>query len=230
MNEATPFDVGLLVFPGLTQLDLTGPYEVFHRMPGARVHLIGPSLEPQVSEHGLPIQPTTTYAACPPLDALVIPGGFGINALLNDAATVKFIRAHAERAQYLGSVCTGSLLLGAAGLLGGRRATSHWMSRDLLAEFGATPVAERVVVDGRVVTGGGITAGIDFALRMVAEIRGRGAAEDIQLAMEYDPEPPFAAGTPKTADPAAVDRLRATWEPHQEERRRRVREAAAKLP
>ena len=229
MPEEERFDVGLLVFPNLTQLDMTGPYEVFCRMPGAKVHLIAPTLDPQPSEHGLPIQPTTTYAACPRLDALVVPGGFGVNALLNDDETLEFVREKAEGAAYLGSVCTGSLVLGAAGLLVGKRATSHWMSRDLLAELGAEPVAERVVVDGRIMTGGGITAGIDFALRMVEAIRGRAVAEEIQLAMEYDPSPPFGAGSPASADPGTVDALREKWAPYQDDRRRLVREAAAKL-
>ncbi|MEO1084909.1 MAG: DJ-1/PfpI family protein [Acidobacteriota bacterium] len=222
-------DIGLLVFPKLTQLDMTGPYEVFHRMPGARVHLIAATLDAQISEHGLPIQPTTTYAACPPLDALVVPGGFGVNALLNDVETIEFVRRQAESASYLGSVCTGSLILGAAGLLQGVRATSHWMSRDFLAEFGAIPTAQRVVVDGRVFTGGGITAGIDFALTMVAEIRGTQVAQEIQLAMEYDPSPPFDAGSPAKAEADVVASLRAKWAPHQDERRRQVLAAAGKL-
>jgi cyclohexyl-isocyanide hydratase len=229
MANEQPFQAGLLVFPMLTQLDLTGPYEVLSRMPGARVHLIGKTLDAVASEYGLPIAPTVSFADCPALDLLVIPGGFGVNEILVDQTTLAFVRTAAENLRYLGSVCTGSLILGAAGLLVGKRATCHWMSVGFLEAFGAIPVRERVVIDGSLVTGGGVTAGIDFALTIVAEIAGREVAEEIQLAIEYDPMPPFDSGSPGTADPVLVKRLRSKWADRQDERRKRVGEAAASL-
>ncbi len=224
-----PFHVGLLIFPGMTQLDMTGPYEVLNRMPSAVVHLIAKTFEPQISEHGLPIQPTTTFETCPHLHLIVIPGGFGINELLLDEPTLDFVRRAAEKADYVGSVCTGALLLGAAGLLVGRRATTHWMSLAMLSQLGAIPVAERVVVDGWLVTGGGITAGIDFALEIVSEISGRQVAEEIQLAMEYEPAPPFDSGSPQKATPATVESLKAKWSKSQATRLERVKLAGRKL-
>lgn len=229
MGTDDSFHAGLLVFPGMTQLDLTGPYEVLHRMPDARVHLIARTLEPARSEHGLPISPTVTFGTCPSLDLLLIPGGFGVNELLVDEATLAFVREAAASARYVGSVCTGSLVLGAAGLLTGKRATCHWMSLDFLRDFGAIPVSERVVADGRVITGGGVTAGIDLALTVVAEVAGRAAAEEIQLAIEYDPRPPFSAGSPESAGRALVETLRSKWAQSQTERRERVRKAATAL-
>ena len=229
MPNESQHRIGLLVFPGLTQLDMTGPYEVFHRLPGAEVHLVATTLEPQISEHGLPIQPTTTYDTCPVLDVLVVPGGFGVNDLLVHEPTLDFLRRAASDARWIGSVCTGSLLLGAAGLLTGKRATTHWMSLDLLESFGAQPVEQRVVVDGNLFTGGGITAGIDFALEMVARIAGQAVAQEIQLAMEYDPQPPFDAGAPHKAAPEQVESLRAKWSESMAVRRQRVREAVAAL-
>ena len=223
------FHAGLLVFPMMTQLDMTGPYEVLNRMPGAEVQLIGKTAAPVLSEHGLPITPTATFETCPTLDLIVIPGGFGVNELIEDEPTLTFIRRAAETSRYVGSVCTGSLVLGAAGLLAGRRATSHWMSVEFLEAFGAIPVRERVVIDGNLVTGGGVTAGIDFALTIVRETAGQKVAEEIQLAMEYSPEPPFDAGSPETADPDLVTKLRAKWARSQNERRVRVDKAAALL-
>jgi cyclohexyl-isocyanide hydratase len=195
--------IGLLVFPQVQQLDLTGPYEVFASIPDARVHLIWRSTQPVVAATGLVLGPTTTYDDCPQLDVLCVPGGVGINALLRDAETLAFVRRQAAGARYVTSVCTGALVLGAAGLLRGKRATTHWGSHDLLAGYGATPVKARVVRDGNLFTGGGVTAGIDFALTLAAELVGRDAAQAIQLHLEYAPEPPFDAGTPETA-PAAV--------------------------
>jgi cyclohexyl-isocyanide hydratase len=205
----TPFRIGLLLFPNLTQLDLAGPYEVFARMPGSEVHLVAETAAPVRSEFGLTLTPTATYDTCPPLDLVCVPGGLGVNALLTDAATLDFLRRAAAEARYVTSVCTGALLLGAAGLLRGRRAATHWTAREFLRAFGAEPVAERVVVDGNVITGGGVTAGIDFALRVVAEIAGREVAEAIQLGIEYDPQPPFDCGSVEKADPAVVAMIRA---------------------
>jgi len=198
--------IGFLLFPGLTQLDLTGPYEVFARLPGAEVHLLWKNAAPVRTEHGLALIPTTILEACPQLDLLCVPGGPGVNELLTDGEVLAFVKRAAASARWVTSVCTGALVLGAAGLLTGRRATTHWMSREFLRDFGATPVEERVVVDGNVITGGGVTAGIDFALQVVAEVAGREVAETIQLAIEYDPQPPYDAGTPRRAPQAIVDR------------------------
>ncbi|WP_375465248.1 DJ-1/PfpI family protein [uncultured Methylobacterium sp.] len=214
--------IGLLVFPRVQQLDLTAPYEVFASLPGAEVHLVGASLDTVASATGLPLTPTTTFAACPNLDVLCVPGGIGVNALMRDEAALAFVRARGERARYVTSVCTGALVLGAAGLLRDRRATTHWAALDLLAAFGATPVRARVVRDGHLITGGGVTAGIDFALTVVSELAGIEAAQGVQLAIEYAPAPPFDAGTPETAPPAVLAAARARLAASRTERERIV--------
>ncbi len=224
-----PFRSGMLVFPNLTQLDLTGPYEILARLPGSETLLIWKSLDPVRSEHGLTILPSATFDSCGPLDLVLVPGGAGINPLLEDAQTLAFLRRAAAAARYVVGICTGSLVLGAAGLLRGRRAGTHWMSRDLLAAFGAVPVAERVVVDGNLFTGGGVTAGIDVALCVAAEIAGRAAAEAIQLAVEYDPQPPFSAGSPESAPPAVRESVLARAAARQKDRAERVARAAAAM-
>lgn len=206
--------IGILVFPGVQQLDLTGPYEVFASLPETKVHLVWKDRAPVTSATGLVLDPTMSFSACPALDVLCVPGGGGVNALLEDQEVLDFLRCQAKQARYVTSVCTGSLVLGAAGLLKGKRATTHWLSHDLLARFGAIPVHGRVVRDGNLITAGGVTAGIDFGLAVVAELAGRTEAEAIQLGLEYAPEPPFNAGTPEQA-PAAVlaavkERLAAT--------------------
>lgn len=221
--------IGFLVFPQVTQLDLTGPYEVLSMMPGAQMHLVWKSREPVIGSGALVLTPTTTFAQCPPLDLVCVPGGSGMNALLNDAETLNFLRTQARTARYVTSVCTGALVLGAAGLLHGKRAATHWMSMEFLKEFGATPVEERVVVDGNVITGGGVTAGIDFALRVVAEIAGEDVARRIQLGIEYDPAPPFDSGHPRRADPKLVGATREMAAKRQDERRAQVERAAAAL-
>ena len=225
----TPFRIGFLLFPRLTQLDLTGPWEILARLPGAEPHLLAKSLDPVRADTGLAILPTDTLAACPALDMLCVPGGPGINALLTDDEVLAFLKRRAPGLRYLTSVCTGALVLGAAGLLRGRRATTHWAVLDLLSAFGATPVAERVVVDGNVITGGGVTAGIDFGLRVAAEHAGRETAERIQLQVEYNPEPPFAAGSPATADPKLVEAARRAGAALRQEREALVARAAAAL-
>lgn len=191
--------IGMLLFPRMTQLDLTGPFEVFTRLPDAQVLLLSKTLEPVEADSGLRLLPYVTLRDCPPLDVICVPGGPGVNALMEDAEVLDWLRAQAERARYVSSVCTGSLVLGAAGLLRGKNATSHWNSRDLLAAFGAVPAEGRVVRDGNLFTGGGVTAGIDFALTMVAELAGSQVARAIQLQIEYAPAPPFDAGTPESA-------------------------------
>ncbi len=196
--------IGILVFPGVQQLDLTGPYEVFASLPDTKVHLIWKGRGPITSATGLVLGATMTFGECPKLDVICVPGGGGVNALLEDAETLAFIRAQAKQARYVTSVCTGSLVLGAAGLLKGRKATTHWFAHDFLAKFGAIPVHARVVRDGNLITAGGVTAGIDFGLAVVAELVGRAEAEAIQLGLEYAPAPPFAAGTPDEAPSAVV--------------------------
>jgi cyclohexyl-isocyanide hydratase len=200
--------IGILIFPRVQQLDLTGPYEVFASLPAASVHLLWKDRAAITSATGLALAPTMTFGECPTLDVLCIPGGAGINALLEDAEVLGFVRAQAARARYVTSVCTGSLVLGAAGLLRGRRATTHWLSHDFLEKFGAIPVHGRVVRDGNLITAGGVTAGIDFGLAVVAELAGQAQAEAIQLALEYAPEPPFRAGTPDEAPPAVLAAVR----------------------
>jgi cyclohexyl-isocyanide hydratase len=228
-DSAGPLRIGFLLFPGLTQLDLAGPFEVFARLDGVEIHVLWKTQEPVAADSGLQLLPTATLAVCPPLDLVCVPGGPGVAELIRDMEVLAFLRRMAETAGYVTSVCTGSLVLGAAGLLEGRRAACHWLSRPLLAEFGAEPVAQRVVVDGPVITGGGVTAGIDFALAVVAELRGRRAAEAIQLAIEYDPHPPFDAGSPDRADADLVAELRVSTAARQEERAALVRTAAAAL-
>src|SRR3954464_10336321 len=157
-----PFHIGLLVFPKITQLDMTGPYEVFISLPETKVHLVWKSREPVAAGGGMLLTPTVTFAECPQLDLICVPGGPGMNPLLNDAETLDFIRRQASGGGYGAGGCTGALVLGAAGLLKGKRAATYWMSRDMLSAFGATPVAERLVKDGNVITGGGVTPGSDF--------------------------------------------------------------------
>ena len=198
----------LLLFPGLTQLDLTAPYEVFCRAPDAEVHLLWKDKNPVRTEHGMMLSPTITLAELDRVDVLCVPGGFGINALLGDAEMIAHIRRLAVNAQFVTSVCTGALLLGAAGLLRGRHATTHWTAMDFLPAFGATPVAERWVEDGGVITGGGVTAGLDFALYLLARLHGEAVAQAVQLSIEYDPAPPFTAGHPDRAAPELVEAVR----------------------
>lgn len=219
--------VGILVFPRVQQLDLTGPYEVFASVPGAKVHLIWKDRSAVTSATGLVLAPTMTFAECPALDVLCVPGGAGINALLQDADVLGFLRTQAARARYVSSVCTGSLVLGAAGLLQGRRATTHWASHDLLAKFGAIPTHGRVVRDGNLFTAGGVTAGIDFGLTVVAELLGEAQAQTIQLGHEYAPEPPFRAGTPETAPPAVLAAARERLAPTRKAREAIIDEIVA---
>ena len=195
--------IGILLFPDLDQLDLTGPFEVLSRVPNSTVHLVWKDRAPVTDMRGLSILPTTTLVECPSLDVVVVPGGFGLNAMMEDAEVLAFLRCHAERALYTASVCSGALVLGAAGLLKGRKATTHWGSFALLQKLGAQPVDARVVVDGNLVTCAGVTSGIDGALRLCALLRGDEAAQQIQLYMQYAPEPPFNAGSLETA-PASV--------------------------
>jgi cyclohexyl-isocyanide hydratase len=223
------FRIGYLVFPDITQLDLTGPQQVLARVPGAEQLLVWKTREPVRSESGLMLIPDTTYAECPPLDMICVPGGPGMNALLTDADTIAFLQRLAPNAKYITAVCTGSLVLGAAGLLKGKRAATHWAAMEFLPRFGATPVEERVVVDGNIITGGGVTAGIDFGLKVAAEVAGEQMAKAIQLMVEYDPDPPFDSGHPRSADPAMLAMLRERMQPMHAHRSAQVDAAAAKL-
>jgi cyclohexyl-isocyanide hydratase len=225
----TDLQFGLLVFPNVTQLDLTGPLQVFSSVPGATVHLVGRSLDPVPTDTVMTIAPTTTFADCPQLDIVCVPGGYGVDDLLGDDEVLGFLRTQAAGARYMTSVCTGALALGAAGLLRGYRATTHWSAMDCLEPLGAIPTETRVCVDRDRVTGGGVTAGIDFALALVAELVDRPTAEAIQLRLEYDPHPPFEAGSPRTAPADVVSRYRERIAPAVASRIAAVSAAAARL-
>ena len=215
----------MLLFQNATQLDLTSAYEVFARLPGTYVSLLASTLEPVRTEWGLMITPDLALNAAPQFDVICVPGGWGVNALLSDDALLDFLSAQGEGARYVTSVCSGALLLGAAGLLRGYRATTHWMSLDLLRLFGATPVAERVVRDRNRITGAGVTAGIDFALVLAAELFGESDAQRIQLAIEYDPHPPFDSGSPRTAPAVVRDYVLRAGDISLAERRAAIEEA-----
>ena len=204
--------IGFLLFPVVTQLDLTGPAQVLSRVPNAKVHLVWKTREPVRTDVGFCIVPTTTFEECPQLTVLCVPGGFGVGDQLTDGETLAFLRRQGERARYVTSVCNGSLVLGAAGLLRGYRSACHWMWRKYLPRFGAEPVAERVVRDRNRISGGGVTAGIDFGLALAAELAGAETAKLLQLAFEYDPDPPFDCGSPEKAGHERVQRLAAAQE------------------
>jgi cyclohexyl-isocyanide hydratase len=211
-NPTQNLTIGALVFPRMDQIDLTGPFEVLSRLPDSAFHLIGKTLAPVRDIQGLILTPEIAIADAPQLDVLVVPGGFGQQDLMDDEEVLAFLRSQAAGAQFIFSICTGALLLGGAGLLRNVRATTHWSTQHLLQYFGAIPVDERVVIDGRIVTAAGVTSGIDGALRLAALLRGDIVAQTIQLGIEYAPDPPFSSGSPKTAPlevlNAARDRIR----------------------
>jgi cyclohexyl-isocyanide hydratase len=198
------FTVGFVLFPDLTQLDLTGPLQVLARLPQSRTVVAAKSKEPVPSDCGLSLLPTHSFADAPPFDLICVPGGVkGVIGAIGDRETVDFVRRQAAGAKYVTSVCTGAFVLGIAGLLQGRRATTHWAYTDLLPLVGATYEKARIVRDGNLISAGGVTAGVDFGLSVVAEIAGEAAARAVQLGIEYDPAPPFDSGHPDRA-PAAV--------------------------
>jgi cyclohexyl-isocyanide hydratase len=201
------FNIGFVIFPNLTQLDFTGPLQVLNRMPNASTHIVAKSLDPVPSDCGLSLIPTTTFQDCPQLDLICVPGGAGVVKAMTDSETIDFVKRHAKDARYITSVCTGAFVLGMAGVLKGRRATTHWAYTDLLPKVGATFEKARVVWDGNVVTAGGVTSGIDFALQIVARIAGEDVAQSIQLSIEYDPAPPFRSGHPDQAPEAIRQRV-----------------------
>ena len=221
--------IGFLVFPKVTQLDFTGPAQVLSRVPNAKVHLAWKAMEPLMTDVGFSVNPTVTFKDCPQLDVLCAPGGIGVVDQLNDAETMKFLHAQGSAARYVTSVCNGSLLLGAAGLIKGYRSTCHWMWRHYLPQFGAEPVAARVVRDRNRFSGGGVTSGIDFAFALASELAGEEAARMIQLGLEYDPQPPLDNGSPDKAGPERVSRARAVLKPSLPHIEARISEAAQRL-
>ena len=221
--------IGSLLFEEIDQIDLTGPFEVLSRIPNSTYRIYGKGAAPVRDIRGLRLMPDASLADAPPLDVLHVPGGFGQEALMEDAEVLAWIRQQAAGASSIFSVCTGALLCGAAGLLKGRRATTHWSSSHLLPLFGAIPVNERVVVDGNYVFAAGVTAGIDGALRLAAELRGDDAAQAIQLHIAYAPEPPFNSGTPETAPPAILQQARRSVQDITAQREATARRIAARL-
>lgn len=221
-----PLHIGFLIFPDVTELDLMGPAQILSRVPGAQVHLAWKCLEPVVTDVGFSINPTTTFADCPPLDVLCAPGGAGVVDRLGDQEVLSFLRRQGASARYVTSVCNGSLLLGAAGLIDGYESACHWAWRRFLPCFGARPVAGRVVRDRNRISGGGVTSGIDFGLALAAELAGEEIAKTIQLGTEYDPQPPFDAGSPDKAPPELVAGYLARAEGLLETAEARIAEAA----
>lgn len=221
--------IGMLLFPDVTQLDATGPAQVLCRVPNAKLHMIWKTLDPVPTDVGFSIVPTTSFADCPQLDVICVPGGGGQIALMNDEETLSFLRKQAAGAKYVTSVCTGSLVLGAAGLLKGYKSACHWTSREFLTAFGAIPVNERVVRDRNRISGGGVTAGIDFGLTLAAELAGEEVAKTIQLALEYDPQPPFESGSPEKAGPERVTRLKERIQGMLQKRQEANQTAAARM-
>jgi cyclohexyl-isocyanide hydratase len=226
---SAPLQIGLVLFPKVTQLDFTGPLQVFSSVPGAKVHLIWKRIEPVASDSVLTLTPTTTFADCPQLDVICVPGGAGTDDMVNDEEMLAFLRRQAALAKYITSVCTGSLVLGAAGLLRGYRAATHWTAVDFLEQFGAIPAKTRVCVDRNRITGGGVTAGIDFALTLVSILVDRKTAEAIQLRLEYNPAPPFTSGSPDTAPAEILALLQERIAPGQQRRSEAIKRAAARL-
>ncbi len=212
-------EIGILIYPGMTQLDVTGPFEVLARLPNVRVHLLWKRIEPVVSDVGLTLLPTTTFADCPELEVFCIGGGPGM---------VEFVRDKGGSARYITSVCAGCLILGAAGLLDGYKSACHWLMSDQLAAFGAIAVDERVVIDRNRISGGGVTAGVDFGFQVASELCGEEVARQLQLMLEYQPQPPFDI-TVQNAPPELISRMRVDAEPWLRKRAAAVEKAAAKL-
>jgi cyclohexyl-isocyanide hydratase len=224
-----PLSVVFLVYPNVTQLDLTGPAQVLSRLGDARVDLAWKTRDPVATDSGFDLLPTATLNEIDRADILCVPGGFGCVDVMHDDEALAWVRQVGESAQWVTSVCTGSLILGAAGLLEGYRATSHWAWRDYLKLFGAEPIAERVVFDRNRVTGGGVTAGIDFALALTAVIRGDDYARAVQLGLEYDPHPPFDSGSPDKADKSLVLEVHERSNRMAPDRERKILSAAERL-
>jgi cyclohexyl-isocyanide hydratase len=229
ISEDTHLLIGSLMFEGMDQIDLTGPFEVLSRVPNSTYRIYAKTNSPVRDLNGLRLIADATLAEAPPLDVLHVPGGHGQEALMEDPEVITWIQRQAAGARCIFSVCTGALLCGAAGLLKGRRATTHWSSLHLLPFFGAILVNERVVVDANYVFAAGVTAGIDGALRLAAELRGDEVAQAIQLDMVYAPEPPFNSGTPECAPPAILERARQSYREITARREETARRIAARL-
>jgi cyclohexyl-isocyanide hydratase len=221
--------INMILIENMVQLDLTGPFEILARVPGWRIDLVGSTLDPVRTDRGLTILPTIKREAAQRPDIFVVPGGAGVDQFLLDAEWIRFVREQATAARYVFGICTGSLLLGAAGLLLGRRAGGHWQARDLLSRFGALPSDDRMVVDGKFYTSGGVTSGIDMALRVVGDVAGPLVAQRIQLQIEYDPQPPFPGGTPFTSPTQIVDAVRQAGAGRRAAREKLVMQAAAAM-
>jgi len=227
--QDTHLEIGALIFPQIDQIDFTGPFEVLSRLSNSNFHVIGQQKTPVRDEGGLILTPGKTLSEAPLLDVLIVPGGLGVNVLMEDAEIISFIRRQVVAAKYVFSICTGALLCGAAGLLKGVRATTHWRALSLLQYFGAIPIDERVVIDGKFVSAAGVTAGIDGALRVAALLRGDDAARRIQLFIQYAPEPPFDCGTPKDAPAGILKAVEQATEKRMNDRVEVVRRVAARL-
>lgn len=212
---ARPEEIAMVIYPGMTALDLIGPQQAFGYLMGTKVHLVAKNADLVVSDTGVAIRPTKTFSDCPdPVDILFVPGGgTGTIALMKDKETLAFLTSRGKTARYVTSVCSGSLVLAAAGLLRGYKATSHWSVRDVLADFGAEVVAKRVVEDRNRITAGGVTAGIDFGLHLAQRLRGTEYAQALELTLEYDPQPPFHSGTPETAPPNVLEQMKQMYAP-----------------
>jgi cyclohexyl-isocyanide hydratase len=209
MAQPENFNIVFVLFDNVTQLDFTGPIQFLSRLPGETVHVAAKSMTPIKTDCGFAIMPTVDFANCPQADIICVPGGHGVRDAIGDDEIVAFVRRQSEKAAWITSVCTGSFILGAAGLLNGKQATTHWGYTHLLEKFGATYQHARMVRDGNLITAGGVTSGIDFSLELIGIIAGLDVAQSIQLAMEYDPAPPFSGGTPETSPAAILDAIRA---------------------
>jgi cyclohexyl-isocyanide hydratase len=227
--SSTHLTIGCFVFPRQDQIDLTGPFEVLSRIPNSTVHVIAKTKNPVRDVKGLILTPEMSLADAPPLDLLLVSGGLGQQALMEDQEILSFVRNQADSRRYLLSVCTGALLCGAAGVLRGRRATTHWAAWDLLHYYGAIPTRARVVVDGNYISTAGVTAGLDGSLKIASILRGDVVAQEIQLDIEYAPYPPFHSGTPETAPPEVVQAFFARYGNVRESREAEARRFATKL-
>jgi cyclohexyl-isocyanide hydratase len=227
--DSTPLLIGALMYEGMDQIDFTGPFEALSRVPNSAYQSYAKTAAPVRDLNGLRLIPDAALAAAPQLDVLHVPGGLGQEALMEDQEVLAWIKKQAAGSRYVLSVCTGALLCGAAGLLRGRRATTHWSALHLLQFFGAVPVNERVVVDATYIFAAGVTAGIDGALRLAAELRGDEVAQAIQLDLVYAPEPPFDSGTPERAPPEILRRARQSYREITARREQTARRIAAQL-
>ena len=226
---AKKFQIGMIIFDGMTNLDFVGPCDVLARVTAAKVNVLAKTRNHVVTDAGGKVLPDMTLAEAPELDMLFVGGGPGSTALMDDAEVMAFLQSRAPKAKWVTSVCTGALVLGAAGLLRGYKAATHWAAMEVLPSLGATPVYERVVIDRNRITGGGVTAGIDFGLTVVAKLWGQQTAEMIQLGQEYNPQPPFNSGSPKTASPELVSHFRGMWAKQTEARMAAAKRASARF-